>query len=129
VAEAFLHNPLQKHFADHIDNNKINNNVNNLRWCTNQENCFNAGLSKANSSGTKGVTFDKKFKQWRAQIVINGKCKYLGKYDKKEDAIKARVNIAKELFGEFINSIETIKEEIKEIKTDKKIELDELLAL
>jgi len=38
VAEAFIENPLNKPCVDHIDHNKSNNNVNNLRWVTYQEN-------------------------------------------------------------------------------------------
>ena len=46
VAEAFIPNPLNKPFVDHIDTNIDNNCVSNLRWVTQQENCQNA-VSKA----------------------------------------------------------------------------------
>lgn len=41
VAEAFIPNPENKQFIDHIDTNRSNNNVNNLRWCTQSENNHN----------------------------------------------------------------------------------------
>ena len=41
VAEAFIPNPDNKPVIDHIDRNTKNNNVSNLRWCTQKENCNN----------------------------------------------------------------------------------------
>lgn len=41
VAESFIPNPLHKKEVDHIDTNKTNNRLDNLRWCTRSENCRN----------------------------------------------------------------------------------------
>ena len=106
VAEYFIHNPYNKNCVDHIDNNKLNNNVCNLRFCTQQENCMNTKLSSNNTSNYKGVTYHKQSNKWMAQIMINGKKQYLGFFDKIEDAVHARVKKAQELFGEFMNSCE-----------------------
>jgi hypothetical protein len=73
VAFAYLDNPLSKPFVDHINNDKLNNNVNNLRWAPNQENQFNATISCKNSSGVKGIGFHKRDKRWYAQIMFNKK--------------------------------------------------------
>ena len=129
VAEAFLNNPDNKPLIDHIDNNPLNNNINNLRFCSHQENSFNTKLSKNNSSGYKGVSFDIKYKQWKSYIIFNGKQIHLGNFNTKEEAIKARVKKAKELFGEYMNQCEEIKEDIKIIKDEKQKELEELEAL
>lgn len=38
IAQTFIPNPENLPFVDHIDENKANNNLANLRWCTNQQN-------------------------------------------------------------------------------------------
>lgn len=61
VAEAFIHNddPINKKCIDHIDGNRCNNRVENLRWVSYQQNNHNRALSKVNKSGVKGVHFNK----------------------------------------------------------------------
>jgi hypothetical protein len=108
VAETFLDNPDAKQYVDHIDNNKVNNNLVNLRYATNKENAQNAKLNTANTSGTKGVYFSKSKNKWCAQIKIDGIQMYLGSFDNKEDAIQARVTKANQVFGIFTNSCEKL---------------------
>ena len=101
VAGFFIPNPLNKPIVDHIDNNRMNNNINNLRWATHQENNMNKSVNYNSKSGAKGIIYNVLNKKWNASITKD-KIKYnLGKYNSKEDAIKARVNKSKELFGEF----------------------------
>ena len=106
VAIAFIENTENKACVDHIDNCKINNHIFNLRWCTAMENLQNQSLSKNNTSGTKGVSFNKLRKKWHARIMIKGVRFHLGLFDNLEDAKKARVTRAKDKFGIHINSCE-----------------------
>ena len=129
VGESFLDNCKNKNCIDHIDNNPKNNSISNLRYATLQENQFNQKLSKANTSGFKGVRWNNRYKVWMARIKFNKKEIHLGSFQTKDDAIKARFKKAQELFGEYINTCEEIKNEIAEIKDDKKRELEELEAL
>ena len=115
VAIAFIPNPENKRNVDHIDNNRTNNNIENLRWATNSENGFNSKLSSNNTSGFKGVTFHKKSNKWHASIKVNGKRKHIGTFTNKEDAIKARFEYASKVMGEFINKCEVIKQKRNEL--------------
>ena len=106
VADAFLPNPLNKKCVDHVNNDKLNNNVENLRFASTRENGMNRQIGKNNTSGYKGITFHKNKNKWMAQIKINGKNKNLGYFEKIEDAVNTRVNKAKQIFGEYINECE-----------------------
>jgi hypothetical protein len=105
-AESFIANPYNKPFVDHINNNKLDNNINNLRWATIQENSMNTKLNSRNSSNYKGICYSKLFNRWNAYITINGKMKNLGYFKNLEDAVNCRVKKAKEVYGEYINSCE-----------------------
>ena len=106
IAESFIANPYNKQCVDHINNDRLNNNVNNLRWASYQENSMNSKLNSNNTSKYKGICYSKLFNRWNAYITINGKMKNLGYFDKIEDAINARVKKAKEVYGEYINKCE-----------------------
>ena len=108
VAQAFLQNPDNKPQVDHIDNNKVNNRLLNLRWATNSQNQQNKSIGRNNTSGTKGVYWNKSTNKWKAQIRINGKSINLGSFINKDDAINIRIQRAKDEFGEFINKCELI---------------------
>lgn len=79
---------------DHIDGIKCNNVFDNLRNVSISENNKNLKRFKTNTSGISGVSFIRN--KWRARIYVDGKEKHLGIFDKKEDAIFARVAAEKE---------------------------------
>ena len=108
VANAFIENPNNKECVDHIDNNRTNNHISNLRWATNKENQQNSNMRKDNTSGIKGIYFNKGRKKWRAQIKIDGIRIHIGYFDNLEDAKLARVNRANEAFGIYTNACEKL---------------------
>jgi hypothetical protein len=108
VAQAFIPNPDNKPMVDHINGDRGDNRVENLRWVTNSENNYNSKIPTTNKSGFKGVRWDKSDKRWRASIGHNNKTIHLGSFTNKEDAIKARQLKANELFGEFTHKSERI---------------------
>jgi hypothetical protein len=108
VAKAFLENPDNKPFVDHIDCDRANNNVTNLRWSNNSENNCNKSTSSANTSGVKGLCWHKKANKWQVEIKHKGKYYYLGLFTDKNEAIRARKLKANELFGEFCHKSERI---------------------
>ena len=91
-------------YVDHIDGNPLNNIRQNLRLCTNAENCRNRKInSKNNSSGAKGVwkRTDGRQKCWSAEITVNYKKIKLGNFYIKEEAINAYNMAAIEFFGKY----------------------------
>jgi hypothetical protein len=72
--------------VDHIDNNPLNNNVDNLQVITKRE---NSSKDRKGISKYTGVTFNKKSNKWRSQIWINGKNKTLGSFDDELEAHRA----------------------------------------
>lgn len=71
---------------DHIDRNKLNNQLSNLRIADRSTQRRNTGLQKNNTSGLKGVSFDKQTGKWEAGIYAEGKRQYLGRFTTKEEA-------------------------------------------
>lgn len=69
---------------DHIDGNRINNNINNLRLVTNRENCQNQTIHR--NGHLVGACFDKNANKWRSRVVIDGVQKNLGLFDTELEA-------------------------------------------
>lgn len=89
---------------DHINRNKDDNRISNLREATTSHNAANCGLRSHNSSGFRGVHFCKQTKRWRADITIMGKVKNLGRYRTPTDAHLAWFFAASRVHGEFIGA-------------------------
>jgi len=90
VALTFIPNPLKKRIVDHINRNKLNNHIENLRWATHSQNGMNRTAPKNNTTGQSGVRYIKKSDKWEVTISINKKEKYIGRYSTFEEAVKVR---------------------------------------
>ena len=87
--------------VDHRDEDGINNQRNNLRVATTSQNMSNRGPQKNNTSGHKGVWWDKSRSKWCAEITVKQKKHYLGRFINKQDAARAYKLAAEKYFGEF----------------------------
>ncbi len=108
VAREFLRNPFDLKCIDHIDGNKTNNNLDNLRFCSLTQNQGNRKKQENTSSIYKGVCWAKTRNKWRVQIKINDVVKHLGYFDNEKEAARTYNRAAEEHFKEFakLNQIE-----------------------
>jgi len=104
----FMHREIAKRMGldlsneiDHKDNNGLNNRRENLRTATHAQNNQNKGKSKNNTSGYKGVNWEKRRNKWRARIYFNKNYIHLGYFNDIEEAAKAYEKAAKKYHGKF----------------------------
>lgn len=93
-----LNNPTRL-VVDHIDGNSLNNQKFNLRQCTKRQNSLNQGKNSNNKSGYKGVCYFKGV--FIAQISINKKNTYLGRFKTKDEAYEAYCKACTKYHGEY----------------------------
>ena len=75
---------------DHIDGNRTNNSIKNLRCVDKSTNQRNASLRLDNTSGVVGVSYNKQWGKWSARIQHGGKRIFLGWFETAEEAAIAR---------------------------------------
>ena len=102
VAETFLEHTSGCEFVDHIDLDRLNNNVGNLRWCTRSENNRNVTKRSDTVSSTyKGVCWYANRSKWVAYITVDGNRHHLGYFTSEIQAAIAYNNAAVCYFTEF----------------------------
>lgn len=86
---------------DHVDGNRANNSIENLRIATFAQNVTNSKDFCTNTSGMKNV-YSERNGRWRVRLRVNGKSKSFGMYDDLETAKLVADKMRKKYYGEFI---------------------------
>jgi hypothetical protein len=88
------------YMVDHINRNRFDNNISNLRLIMHPLNAINTGVFSHNSTGVRGVSYNKRDKVYYAQIKVNQKVIHLGSFYTVEDAAEVRKAAELRFFGE-----------------------------
>jgi hypothetical protein len=87
--------------VDHKNHNTLDCRRENLRRCTKSQNMANMRIPRNNTTGFKGVTYDKRVNRFTARIKVNRHHRHLGSFVTAEEAAVAYNFAALESFGEF----------------------------
>ena len=98
LAWLYMYGKFPKEQIDHINHERSDNRIINIREVTIRENGKNQSMSPRNTSGVVGVHWHKARKRWLARIKVDGKSYELGAFTEFSDAVNARKN-AEVLYG------------------------------
>ena len=87
LALAYIPNPENKKEIDHINRDKLDNRLCNLRWSDRYEQNLNKCIYKTNTSGEKNVYYCKTYNNWKFKKTINN-IKFYKSFKTKEEAIE-----------------------------------------
>jgi len=119
VAWAYVYGEWPALDIDHIDGQRGNNSINNLRLATNRQNQANRKAAFGKSI-YKGVCFHKAHKKWMAQLKNNGETEFIGYFSSQEEAALAYNKRAISIHGNFasLNVIAQPEPEITPFKRE-----------
>lgn len=102
LAWSFIHGEIPEgSYIDHIDRDRSNNSISNLRLATKSENNRNLTIKVSNKTGYRGVSYHKSADKYEASLTFNRRKVYLGLFDTPELANQVVVNKRQELYGDF----------------------------
>jgi HNH endonuclease len=90
-------------FIDHINGNRSDNRIENLRSCTKQENSRNTLARTGNKAGIKNVSWKESLNKWQVDITANGKKRYIGVFEDLELAELVAMEARNKYHGNFAN--------------------------
>jgi hypothetical protein len=105
IAWAMVHGEWPAEQVDHVDGNRANNAIANLREATNAQNNWNINHRSLGASGYRGVQWNKADKRWRASITVNKRTIYLGQFKTAEEASRAYLAAKATHHGEFATTV------------------------
>jgi hypothetical protein len=100
LAWIYVHGAWPTRDLDHINRDRTDNRIANLRLSCDAENGQNKGLARNNKSGARGVHWCKTYNKWRAVIRVNWKLKHIGRFDTVAEA-KAAYDAAAKVLHPF----------------------------
>lgn len=101
VAWAFMHTDPLDLYVDHINGNRSDNRLANLRLATHSQNNHNMGVGERNTSGFKGVSYSRARGKWEAKVKLGGITHHFGRHETAELANIAAIAGRAVLHGEF----------------------------
>ena len=104
LAWVYVHGTAPVHI-DHVDTDKSNNRISNLREATPLQNNWNVGRNRRNTSGYKGVSFHRQSGKWVARIKLSGKYASLGLFSTPQEAHAAYIDAAYQRRGNFVRVV------------------------
>ena len=99
-----LHHGYLPEYVDHIDGDKANNRIENLREATRSENQHNRGAASHNTSGHKGVYWDNCTGKWRGKVTKHKKQYFTSVSEDIQEVIIAVEKLRQQLHGAFARS-------------------------
>ena len=103
LAWLYVYGSMPPSHIDHINGDKSDNRIENLRQANNMTNHWNESIRSTNKSGHKGVFWHKQSGKWEAACRVDGKQKTVGRFERIEDAVEAVRKFREQHHGEYTN--------------------------
>ena len=103
LAWLYIYGQFPENLIDHINSNRSDNRICNLRKATYLENSQNYKTPKTNTSGIKNVSWYKNLKKWVVTIGVNGKKKTIGYFEDLEFAELVAIEAREKYHKEFVS--------------------------
>lgn len=100
----YVHGVWPVDLIDHINGNRTDNRICNLREATNSQNLMNSKVQSRNKTGEKGVTWRERDKRYVVACKVGGKQNYVGSFKSFDEAVRASREFRSKHHGEFVRN-------------------------